>query len=776
MRTGRSFPRSYLIFPALAVLVSLLIPADRLALRVLVGAIIAGLGVLMADAGFQPGDMREPLSRLRALLIARPNPRLSVILTATAFVLFVLAAIQFSPIFSPPPMDFTFPVLFTLFGAGSMWLALWFSGLPGTDAAPTEQPLTPAHSIMWMSAAGVLLLLLAGERAGQALGFGLIYRLDLRAQAVLFYGGIALLVLGLGGIRRIRLPRLERPRRAWLFSEGAFVVALFAAALIVRAWNLETGLRISVDEALAVDSVQHYYGGAIGLVGRPSDYTNTLVMPQWQGEIINLIGRSLTGLRLASAIIGALTVVVIYYMGRDLFRDRLLGALGALLLLTFPPHVHFSRISLLHIADPLSGALGIWFLIRAMRGNRRLDWALAGASLGLTQYFFEAGRLFFIPLVAVWLLGAVALSILMRLRNRPQPRIPVKGILIAAFALVLVASPAYYATFSRDQQVNPRLTISGGANFFIEPFQDEDGLTGEEASELIRRVLFPFSVYVHQPEIAVFYGGDQPMLLIYVVPFFLLGCALLIWRWRSLSVILVLWLLFTALTNALLRDSAVYARWHVVFPAAALVSAVGLRCGIALLLQSGRRAAQPDGAPAEAADEPIEAPPTPTRPRWRGIAEMGALAALTSVIVVGQLHYYYAWHTPLLEKQGRESKPYPDGFDVSLRARDMPNFTDIYLISDPIPDINVPRAWIIFFTRADEFMLRYVPMRAFDFTDIFITRLPTDRNLALFIDIQASDAINRAVEAFGCPIQYSPYPIDPPGKAYVLCFVDRGLR
>jgi 4-amino-4-deoxy-L-arabinose transferase-like glycosyltransferase len=70
--------------------------------------------------------------------------------------------------------------------------------------------------------------------------------------------------------------------------------------------------------------------------------------------------------------------------------------------MTFPPHIQFSRIALLHIADPLFGVLALWFLIRAIRSNRRLDWVLMGVSLGMTQYFFEAGRLFTGALILAW--------------------------------------------------------------------------------------------------------------------------------------------------------------------------------------------------------------------------------------------------------------------------------------------------------------------------------------------------------------------------------------
>ena len=143
---------------------------------------------------------------------------------------------------------------------------------------------------------------------------------------------------------------------------------------------------------------------------------------------------------------------------------------------------------------------------------------------------------------------------------------------------------------------------------------------------------------------------------------------------------------------------------------------------------------------------------------------------LSIIIAVGQVVYYYRDHVPLFERQAREFKAYPDGYDMAIRAKDVPDFTDIYLIADPIPDINVPRIWVSFLTKSDPATLRHIPLATSDFTPDFIAALPVGRNFAFFIDSQARDQIALMTSAFGCPIETSPYAIDPPTKAYVLCF------
>ena len=242
-------------------------------------------------------------------------------------------------------------------------------------------------------------------------------------------------------------------------------------------------------------------------------------------------------------------------------------------------------------------------------------------------------------------------------------------------------------------------------------------------------------------------------MLVYVVPFFLLGIGYLLWRWRSPAFVIVLWIVATAGINALLRDSAVYTRWIVVLPGVAVVVAVGLRYLLPVLLSHGERSAD---------DKPILV--------YRRSAVL-LVGAVLVVKMVAQVNYYFNEHVPLLEKQVRLAKPYGDVFDLALRSFDFPDATDIYMIGDPLPDINVPRSWIDLFTRSDRSTLRYFPLSPLQITPAFIEQRPLNRNLALFVDPSAHDAIALMQASFGCDMQHSPYPIDPPEKEFLLCFI-----
>ena len=144
----------------------------------------------------------------------------------------------------------------------------------------------------------------------------------------------------------------------------------------------------------------------------------TWLFPYWQSIFVGIFGRNMAAIRAVSAVIGGLTVPALYLLAQTLFNRRV-GLLAAFLLATFPPHIHYSRIALLSITDPLMGTLALAFLARGLKRGTRLDFALAGVFLGLTQYFFEGGRLLFPALALAWVIGWRLFG---RRMSRPMPR------------------------------------------------------------------------------------------------------------------------------------------------------------------------------------------------------------------------------------------------------------------------------------------------------------------------------------------------------------------
>jgi hypothetical protein len=114
------------------------------------------------------------------------------------------------------------------------------------------------------------------------------------------------------------------------------------------------------------------------------------------------VGFNFTSLKLATAIEGVITLPVLWWMARQIFGDeteqrRGLGnwvglALAGLVAIS-SWHVMLSRLGLRIVLTPLTTALVIGFLARAIRHNRMRDYVTLGFILGAGVYFYQADRM-----------------------------------------------------------------------------------------------------------------------------------------------------------------------------------------------------------------------------------------------------------------------------------------------------------------------------------------------------------------------------------------------
>ena len=127
------------------------------------------------------------------------------------------------------------------------------------------------------------------------------------------------------------------------------------------------------------------------------------------GASMRLLGASVFSLRITSALIGTLTVLITYQLAREMFAhqgaraSRWLALFSAALLATSYWHVTLSRYGFRAISQPLLQALTLWCLWRGLRRGST-DWlALGGLFCGATAYTYLASRVFPVILLLVFL-------------------------------------------------------------------------------------------------------------------------------------------------------------------------------------------------------------------------------------------------------------------------------------------------------------------------------------------------------------------------------------
>lgn len=121
-----------------------------------------------------------------------------------------------------------------------------------------------------------------------------------------------------------------------------------------------------------------------------------------QSWCMRIFGDTLVGSRVASALIGSMTVSLLYLATR-IFFDKRTAWLTALALLTLNLHLEYSRIGLNIIADASLLCAVLAMIAYGWETGKRRYYALAGISIGLCAYMYHSAVV--IPIIfAVWLL------------------------------------------------------------------------------------------------------------------------------------------------------------------------------------------------------------------------------------------------------------------------------------------------------------------------------------------------------------------------------------
>ena len=117
--------------------------------------------------------------------------------------------------------------------------------------------------------------------------------------------------------------------------------------------------------------------------------------------------------RLPAALIGTLTVLVLYYLVFELFNNNT-ALIAALFLAISPLHIFFSIICFRAILLPLLFCLGLLFFIRSLRKPKYLP--LSAVTFGLSLYTYPSARVF----VPLFILGLVLIFCKHLWMNRVQ--------------------------------------------------------------------------------------------------------------------------------------------------------------------------------------------------------------------------------------------------------------------------------------------------------------------------------------------------------------------
>ena len=218
------------------------------------------------------------------------------------------------------------------------------------------------------------------------------------------------------------------------------LLCIILLALFVRSYNISSiPSGLYPDEAVnAIDALGAIESGDYKLF-YPNNYGREGLFINLQALALKFFGYTVAALKFWSIVFGTLTVLGIYLLGKEILHRRGAALLSAFFIATSYWAINFSRIGFRAIMTSFLLSFTFYFFFRGIRTKRSLDFAIAGALLGLGLHTYIAFRL--VPLIFVLILPFLILSYENFLKQYWRHA------LVFAFGAFVAASPMLYHFF-----------------------------------------------------------------------------------------------------------------------------------------------------------------------------------------------------------------------------------------------------------------------------------------------------------------------------------------
>ncbi len=344
---------------------------------------------------------------------------------------------------------------------------------------------------------------------------------------------------------------------------------LLLVALLVRAVDLE-----HIPANLGGDEGTQGIA-ALGLLGPPLGNpftTGWFSVPTMSflayGISMRVFGDTVAGLRALSVLAGTVTVLTTFLLAKELWGRRV-AWLAAIVLTCSHFHIHFSRLGSNQIFDGLFITLSLWLFVRALRSRRTIDFALAGATMGLGWYGYFGARLVGL-VVACYLAWRAVVEYRFLARHRCHL------LILLGSALVTVAPLLFHFAENPHELVSRVRQVSIFASGWL---LREQQITGKSAASLlIQQFWRSVSAFNYTLDPTFWYHASIPLLDLLGGILFVLG---LMWvaarrRWPGNGLLLLWFWLAVILGWVVTENPPSSMRLTIIAPALAILVSLGL--------------------------------------------------------------------------------------------------------------------------------------------------------------------------------------------------------
>ncbi len=295
---------------------------------------------------------------------------------------------------------------------------------------------------------------------------------------------------------------------------------------------------------------------------------------------IAIFGLNDFGVRITPVVYGTLTVLLLFFLGRKIFKSNFVGLVSALLLAISPWHIQLTRASFESSFAVMWIVLGVWFFIKGLEDRKWL--MISMIPFAFSVYTYNSARAF-IPLFLI----AIALIYSRNFLKSPKVVI-ISGMIFAVLMLPLVPSLLSSEKNARFKLVSvmddpgliPRINESRGLSTLPQPLP-----------RLVHNKLTYISMYTVENYLAhftpnfLFISGaphkqhhvqNIGQLYLFQAPFFLWGLYLLFKKKVQHRFLLSSWVLLAFVPVSITNDSIPHAlRTLIAVPFYQLLTAYG---------------------------------------------------------------------------------------------------------------------------------------------------------------------------------------------------------
>lgn len=332
--------------------------------------------------------------------------------------------------------------------------------------------------------------------------------------------------------------------------ELALFLVIAAVASFLRLWQLgHVPASPDWDEAALgynaysiKETGNDEYGTSFPIILRSFDDYKPALYAYFLIPFISLFGLNIFAVRLVSALFGIATVVVVYFILKELLGDRKsIPLLASFLLAISPWHIQFSRIAFESNVGLALNIFSVFFFIKGVK--KPLFLLLYSLCAGLSLYMYQSEKVF-VPLLFV---------LLVFIYRNTLFKLPKKYLILSLIVGIVIAFPIAHYTLTKKEA----LTRAKGVSVFSEDNQylndlSARNLINREKEDIVglifdnRRVFYVKSVIAnylsHYNIYWLFLSGDENrhhapemgLLYLWEFPFLFIGIySLLFGKWNT---------------------------------------------------------------------------------------------------------------------------------------------------------------------------------------------------------------------------------------------------